>query len=152
MYGQGIKLLFLKMLKIYIYSQLKVIAVKLKKKLKDLQQQVEAEKMNLKTTEADYQNKITVFQNQIKGFRKIQADYDKLQDVLDEEKKEKATLKKKIESADREIILFKQQLEESKSEMDKMKADKIRYVNDFLLSFTLHFFKCTIFNVNQHHF
>lgn len=137
---------------IYIYSQLKVIAVKLKKKLKDLQQQVEAEKINLKTTEADYQNKITGFQNQIKGFRKIQADYDRLQDVLDEEKREKTTLKKKIESADREIILFKQQLEESKSEMDKMKADKIRYVNDFLLSFTSYFYKCTIFNVNQHHF
>ena len=110
------------------------------------------EKINLKTTEADYQNKITGFQNQIKGFRKIQADYDRLQDVLDEEKKEKATLKKKIESADREIILLNQQLEESKSERDKMKADKIRYVNDFLPSFTLYFYKCTIFNVNQHNF
>ncbi|KAK6633309.1 hypothetical protein RUM44_003910 [Polyplax serrata] len=106
------------------YTKLKVVAVKLKKKVTELQKQVETERNNLLTTEADYQSKITDFHNQIKSLRVIQSEYDKLQDDLDTEKKEKNSLKKSLVMAQEEISSYKQQLEEGKSEREKFKLDK----------------------------
>lgn len=92
----------------------------------ELQKQVETERNNLLTTEADYQSKITDFHNQIKSLRVIQSEYDKLQDDLDTEKKEKNSLKKSLVMAQEEISSYKQQLEEGKSEREKFKLDKSR--------------------------
>lgn len=100
--------------------------MKLKKKVTELQTQVEAEREKLNAAESDYQTKVTGYHNQIKSLRNIQSEYDNLQDILDEERKEKNCMKKTLEIMQQEVTSLKYQLEESNLEKEKLKSDKIR--------------------------
>ncbi|XP_033213498.1 GRIP and coiled-coil domain-containing protein 2-like isoform X2 [Belonocnema kinseyi] len=107
------------------YNKLRGLAVKLKKKVSDLCEQVkhlEAEKATFNAEREEVQNKVIQISNNAKKLQTIQVEYDKLQDEMEQRKSENKKLMKNIETLVSENASLKESLYNEKESTTQLTA------------------------------
>ncbi|CAD6221227.1 GSCOCG00005100001-RA-CDS [Cotesia congregata] len=97
------------------YNKLRGFAVKLKKKVQDLTEElkvVENDKIKVIAEKEEFQKKISLVSDNVKKLQTIQLEYDKLQDCLEQEKNENKKLTKNLET----LVIDNTKLKESNYE------------------------------------
>ncbi|XP_008544014.1 GRIP and coiled-coil domain-containing protein 2 [Microplitis demolitor] len=98
------------------YNKLRGFAVKLKKKVQDLTEElktIEADKIRAIAEKEEFQKKISLVSDNVKKLQTIQSEYDKLQDCLEQEKNENKKLTKNLET----LVIDNTKLKESNYEL-----------------------------------
>ncbi|KAH0541036.1 GRIP and coiled-coil domain-containing protein 2 [Cotesia glomerata] len=97
------------------YNKLRGFAVKLKKKVQDLTEElkvVENDKIKAIVEKEEFQKKISLVSDNVKKLQTIQLEYDKLQDCLEQEKNKNKKLTKNLET----LVIDNTKLKESNYE------------------------------------
>ncbi|KAF7992571.1 hypothetical protein HCN44_004915 [Aphidius gifuensis] len=121
------------------YNKLKGFAVKLKKKVGDLTEKLESseiEKNKAINEKDEMQKKVLHISDTIKKLQTIQLEYDKLQDSIEIEKKEKKQLTKNLETLVIENTNLKESFYEEKENTSRLNQDidiKTKEINDLKL-------------------
>ncbi|XP_015609304.1 GRIP and coiled-coil domain-containing protein 2 [Cephus cinctus] len=113
------------------YYKLRGFAVKLKKKLHDLSEQLrvsETEKIKISADKEDLQNKLMQISENARKLQTIHSEYDKLQDDLEQEKCENKKLEKNLESLISENTSLKESLYEKKENITRL-SNKNEYLS-----------------------
>lgn len=115
------------------YNKLRGLAVKLKKKVSDLSDQIkqlESEKTALHNEKDEMQQKIIQISNNAKKIQTIQLEYDKLQDKFEQQKSENKKLMKNIETLVDENASLKESLYNEKDSTSQLSTKSEQLIKD----------------------
>ncbi|XP_015111846.1 GRIP and coiled-coil domain-containing protein 2 [Diachasma alloeum] len=108
------------------YNKLKGFALKLKKKVNDLSEELktsEAEKIKAVTEREEIQKKVSQISDNAKKLQTIQLEYDRLQDALEEQKSENRKITKNLETLVLENTTLKQCQYEQRDNVAHVNSD-----------------------------
>lgn len=113
------------------YNKLRILAVKMKKRMAELNQQLETERNNFSSEKNELQNKLSQLMPKVKLSQTLQLECDKLNDMLELKETEISELKKIIKETDENILnlqtkvsFLTQQVDESKMTYELLAEDK----------------------------
>lgn len=106
------------------YTKLRVVAVKLKKRVNDLTQTLESERSKMVTEKSDLQAKVAQLASHGKTVQTLQGEVDRLQDLLEDQKKVQIQLTKDLESAVKDAASCKVDLASAREEILRVANEK----------------------------
>ncbi|XP_034234811.1 GRIP and coiled-coil domain-containing protein 2 [Thrips palmi] len=106
------------------YTKLRVVAVKLKKRVTELTQTLEMERSKMGTEKSDLQAKLTQIASHAKTVQTLQNEVDRLQDLVEEQKKQHQQLSKDLELAVKESASKKFELASVQEELQRTANEK----------------------------
>ncbi|KAK3915376.1 GRIP and coiled-coil domain-containing protein 2 [Frankliniella fusca] len=106
------------------YTKLRVVAVKLKKRVTDLTQTLETERSKATAEKLELQTKLSQLAAHAKTVQTLQSEVDRLQDLLEEQKRAQQQLNKDLESAVKEAASKKFELASVQEELSQAINDK----------------------------
>lgn len=106
------------------YTKLRVVAVKLKKKVTELTQTLEMERARVATEKTDLQAKLSQLATHAKTIQTLQNEVDRLQDLVEEQKKQQQQLTKDLELAVKESASTKFELASVQEELLRTVTEK----------------------------
>ncbi|XP_012278063.1 GRIP and coiled-coil domain-containing protein 2 [Orussus abietinus] len=108
------------------YNKLRGLAIKLKKKVSVLTDQLaksESDKSIINTEKEELQNKIIQISDNAKKIQTIQSEYDKLQDDIEKQKTENKKLVKNLETTISENLTLKESLYENEEHIQRLTSE-----------------------------
>ncbi|XP_026278233.1 GRIP and coiled-coil domain-containing protein 2 [Frankliniella occidentalis] len=106
------------------YTKLRVVAVKLKKRVTDITQTLENERLKSATEKSELQSKLAQLASHGKTVQTLQAEVDRLQDLLEDQKRIQQQLSKDLESAVKEAASKKFELASVQEELSQVINEK----------------------------
>ncbi|KAJ1520627.1 hypothetical protein ONE63_003736 [Megalurothrips usitatus] len=106
------------------YTKLRVVAVKLKKRVTELTQTLEGERSKNLAEKSELQAKLTSLASHAKTVQTLQSEVDRLQDMLEEQKKNQQQLSKLLEAAVQESASKKFELATVQEDLARITNEK----------------------------